>query len=128
MSSDQCLARPIARFPGIPAVPSKTPPTDSADLSKHLATAPFCRFQAAPWDGRRMVVACSPDHMRQLHDLAEARPYNDAELWAGKLLRALEDARPADQIEISVEELRHATGLTPEQLLAAMCWLERDDL
>lgn len=45
-----------------------------------------------PVDGRRMAVACSADHMRQLNAQATARPYSDAELWAGKLLRALEDA------------------------------------
>ncbi|MFC4054122.1 hypothetical protein ACFOY4_30895 [Actinomadura syzygii] len=77
------------------------------------------------WDGRRMVVACSLDHLRRLH--AQARPFIDAELWAGKLLRALKEARRADQIEVSVAELLDAAGLTPQQMLTAVRWLERYD-
>lgn len=79
------------------------------------------------WDGRRMVVACSGDHTRQLHAQAAARPYVDAELWAGKVLRAMQEARRADRFEVSVEELQDATGLSPEQVRAAVQWLERDD-
>ncbi|MFF4779224.1 hypothetical protein [Microtetraspora fusca] len=66
--------------------------------------------------------------MRQLHAQAAARPYIDAELWAGKLLRALEDARRDNRTEVSAGDLQNATGLTPEQFLAAVQWLERDDL
>jgi hypothetical protein len=74
-----------------------------------------------------MAIACSAEHMSQLHAQAAARPYIEAELWAGKLLRALRDTARANQTEISVEELQNATGLTPEQLLTAVQWLERDD-
>lgn len=74
-----------------------------------------------------MVVACSADHMRQLHAQAAARHCIDAEPGAGKLLRALEVARRDNRTEISTGDLQNATGLTQEQFLAAVQLLERDD-
>jgi hypothetical protein len=78
-------------------------------------------------DGERLVVACCADHMRRLRVEAAARPYVEAELWARKLLRAMEDAKQAGRTRLSVEELRRASGLTNEQIRAAVEWMERED-
>jgi len=41
------------------------------------------------FDGKRMVVACSPEHLRELAGQYKRRPFVEAELWAGKIDRAM---------------------------------------
>jgi hypothetical protein len=77
-------------------------------------------------DGERLVVACCADHMGRLRVEAAARPFVEAELWARKLLRAVEDAGEAGRTGVSVEELRQATGLTGEQIRTAVEWMKRE--
>ncbi|MFJ5220172.1 hypothetical protein ACIP98_36470 [Streptomyces sp. NPDC088354] len=63
-------------------------------------------------DGKRMVVGCSREHMAELVAQYKHRPFIDAELWAGKISRAIE----AHGGKVSPEELAEETGLTEEQI------------
>ncbi len=69
-------------------------------------------------DGGRMIVACSREHLRDLQEQYRQRPFVDAELWAGKIYRAM-DEHPAGMSE---EELVEATGLTPAQIELGVLW------
>lgn len=69
-------------------------------------------------DGKRLVVACSAEHLAKLHAEYDVRPWIDEELWAGKIHRALEAAGG----ELKPDRLSAATGLTAEQLQRAVAW------
>ncbi|MFE3187125.1 hypothetical protein ACFXKR_40765 [Streptomyces violascens] len=55
-------------------------------------------------DGGRMIVACSREHLRDLREQYRKLPFVDAELWSGKIYRAM-DQHPAGMSE---EELVHS--------------------
>lgn len=42
------------------------------------------------FDGKRMVVACTKEHLAALVKEYRQRPFADAELWAGEIARAIE--------------------------------------
>jgi hypothetical protein len=63
-------------------------------------------------DGKRMVVACSPEQLDQLIEKCGRRPFVEAELWAGKMARAMFWHSGED----GEDELGAETGLTPEQI------------
>ncbi|MDG9695320.1 hypothetical protein QC281_35165 [Streptomyces sp. DH17] len=69
-------------------------------------------------DGKHMVVACSREHLSQLIEDYKRRPFNDAELWAGKIARAMF----WHSGEVSEEQLAEETGLTPEQIERGVTW------
>ncbi|MYT25993.1 hypothetical protein GTW69_37960 [Streptomyces sp. SID7760] len=69
-------------------------------------------------DGKRMVVGCSREHLAELVAQYERRPFIDAELWAGKIGRAIE----AHGGVISPEELVEETALTEAQIERAVLW------
>ncbi|MFB7836136.1 hypothetical protein [Streptomyces sp. NPDC056056] len=69
-------------------------------------------------DGRRMIVACSREHQRDLEEQYRRRPFTDAELWAGKIYRAM-DEHPDGMSE---EKLAEETGLTPAQIELGALW------
>ncbi|MGI5484838.1 hypothetical protein [Streptomyces lavendofoliae] len=69
-------------------------------------------------DGRRFVVACSDDHLQQLIEDYKRRPFNDAELWAGRIARA--ERRHSG--EMNADQLAEETGLTPEQIERGISW------
>jgi hypothetical protein len=70
-------------------------------------------------DGQRLVSACTQDHLRQLVEQYQARPFVEAELWAGKVRRAVEDNRDR---RIDDDVLVEQTGLTLEQIHAGIAW------
>ncbi|MGW2090277.1 hypothetical protein [Streptomyces sp. NPDC001880] len=69
-------------------------------------------------DGKRMVVGCSREHLAELVGQYKHRPFIDAELWAGKISRAIE----AHGGRISPEELTKEIGLTEAQIDLGMMW------
>ncbi|MFE1856395.1 hypothetical protein [Streptomyces sp. NPDC059489] len=69
-------------------------------------------------DGRRMVMTCSVEHLEQLVEEYRRRPFVDAELWAGKMARAMF----WHSGEVSEDELFAETGLSPEQIEQAVTW------
>ncbi|MGX5185744.1 hypothetical protein ACWKT5_23705 [Streptomyces avermitilis] len=69
-------------------------------------------------DGRRMVVGCSREHLTQLIEQYKDRPFVDAELWAGKISRAIDTHGG----RISSEELTAETGLTEAQVKLGVLW------
>lgn len=73
-------------------------------------------------DGKRWLTACSCEHMGALADVYEQRPFVEAELWAGKIGRAVE----AHRGRISPEELAEATGLTQAQIEDGELWQSLD--
>ncbi|MCX4404195.1 hypothetical protein OG840_21365 [Streptomyces sp. NBC_01764] len=73
-------------------------------------------------DGKQRLTACSSEHMAALVDAYEQRPFVDAELWAGKIGRAIE----AHRARISPEELAEETRLTQAQIELGMLWQELD--
>ncbi|MEJ8654723.1 hypothetical protein WKI65_43495 [Streptomyces sp. MS1.AVA.3] len=69
-------------------------------------------------DGKRWLTACSRDHMAALVDQYKQRPFVDAELWAGKIDRAVE----AHGGKISPEVLAEETRLTHSQIELGVLW------
>ncbi|MFF7656772.1 hypothetical protein ACFZCY_44460 [Streptomyces sp. NPDC007983] len=63
-------------------------------------------------DGKRWLTAGSREHMAELVEQYEQRPFVDAELWAGKIGRAIEDHGG----KISPEVLAEDTGLAQDQI------------
>jgi hypothetical protein len=70
------------------------------------------------FDGKRMIVGCSREHLAELVEQYKQRPFVDAELWAGKIGRAIE----AHGGRISPEELAEETGLTEAQIELGVLW------
>lgn len=72
----------------------------------------------AKFDGKRMVVGCTKEHLAELIGQYKRRPFVDAELWAGKIARALQKYEG----RINEEDLAEETGLTPDQIEAGVMW------
>ncbi|MGW2543152.1 hypothetical protein ACWC5I_20320 [Kitasatospora sp. NPDC001574] len=70
-------------------------------------------------DGRRMLTACSREHLDALVGWNEVRPFIEAELFAGKIARAMV-GHPDDRI--SAEDLAEETGLAPVQIGLGVLW------
>ncbi|MGW5688994.1 hypothetical protein [Nonomuraea sp. NPDC003754] len=97
--------------------------TKVADGSELFSVAPDSSMVHASdptWDGHRVLIACSPEHLAVLQEHYRRRPFVDEELWAGKLARALEgvDCTPP------LAELTEATGLSLEQLQRCLAWID----
>ncbi|MFD3441121.1 hypothetical protein ACFWU3_26845 [Streptomyces sp. NPDC058685] len=72
-----------------------------------------------PWlDGKRRVVACSPEHLEELVEQYGRRPFEDAELWAGKIARVM----ATHPTGLSPEALAYETGLTMRQVELGALW------
>ncbi|GAA3048539.1 AsnC family protein [Streptomyces glomeratus] len=69
-------------------------------------------------NGKRMLVGCSREHLARLVEQYKCRPFVAAELWAGKIMRALQ-RHPEG---ISEEDLAAETGLSAEQVQRAVMW------
>ncbi|MFF3910321.1 hypothetical protein ACFYZJ_31225 [Streptomyces sp. NPDC001848] len=70
------------------------------------------------YDGKRMLVGCSREHLEELVEQYKRRPFLDAELWAGKIARVLR-RHPEG---ISEEDLARESGLTHEQIQRGVMW------
>jgi hypothetical protein len=75
-------------------------------------------------DGSRLVCACGTEHLIELERSYADRPFVEPELWAAKIRRAV---RVTSQHHLDPLADRHwvatMTGLTAEQIGAAMDWL-----
>ena len=69
-------------------------------------------------DGKRMVVGCTQEHLRELVEQYKRRPFVDAELWVGKIDRVMQQHPEG----ISEEDLAEATGLDLGQIEAGVMW------
>ncbi|MFI9270947.1 hypothetical protein ACIGXM_09595 [Kitasatospora sp. NPDC052896] len=69
-------------------------------------------------DGKRVLTACSIDHLGDLVEEYRRRPYLDEEQWAGKVCRVLEE----QDGEVSLETLALATGLSEQQVDRGVAW------
>lgn len=69
-------------------------------------------------DGKRLVTVCSPDHLTELQRQYAERPYSEPELWAGKITRTMSSYPNG----IKPKQLRRETGLTDQQIEAAVNW------
>lgn len=79
-------------------------------LSVHAVDAEF--------DGKRMIVACSREHLARLVEQYKRRPFVVEELWPGKIGRV----RETHPDGISAEVLAEETGLDPDQIERAVAW------
>jgi hypothetical protein len=74
-------------------------------------------------DGSRLVCACSAEHLTELELSYADRPFVEPELWAAKIRRAVR----ATQHRLDPLADRHwvatMTGLTTDQIGAAIDWL-----
>jgi hypothetical protein len=70
-------------------------------------------------DGYRRLVACGPAHRDILVRGYLHRPYDEEELWARTLLRAV---RLAPYENHDIDDLALMTGLTPVQIMRAQRW------
>ncbi|MFD3849352.1 hypothetical protein ACFWVB_26095 [Streptomyces microflavus] len=77
----------------------------------------FCAQDPAR-DGKRRVVACSPEHLTELIEMHARKPFMEAELWAGKIARVMDDDPRAD-----VQALSESTGLTPSHVQRGLSWM-----
>ncbi|MDF9814577.1 hypothetical protein [Streptomyces sp. SPB162] len=107
---------------------SRVPETDICDLCARRLTD-GCRLglvqdssaihtRTPARDGRRLVVACSPEHLAVLQQEYRARPYVPEELWAGQIDRAQALQPPPP----TREALAAATGLSPLEIQRALAW------
>lgn len=112
---------------------SPVPETDICDLCARRLTE-GCQLGVVPdssaiharspaRDGRRLVVACSPEHLAILQQEYRSRPYVPEELWAGQIDRALE-LRPRP---LTRDALSAATGLSPLEIQRALAWKKHRD-
>ena len=69
-------------------------------------------------DGKRVLTACSIDHLAELVDQYRNRPFQPAELWAGKVCRALEQSHGP----VTLSELARAVELSEEQTQSGVDW------
>ncbi|MFF6984507.1 hypothetical protein ACFZAV_44245 [Streptomyces sp. NPDC008343] len=70
------------------------------------------------FDGKRLIVGCSRQHLAELDEQYKHRPFVDAELWQGKIARAMQ--RHPDGV--SPEGLAEETGLSLQQIEAGVTW------
>ncbi|OEJ21400.1 hypothetical protein AS594_38130 [Streptomyces agglomeratus] len=70
------------------------------------------------FDGQRLIVACSPDHLDELIEQVKRRPFLDDELWAGKIARVLQQHPGV----VSAKELAEKTGLSQAQVRVGVKW------
>ncbi|MGW1617426.1 hypothetical protein ACWCQZ_50820 [Streptomyces sp. NPDC002285] len=70
------------------------------------------------FDGTRLIVCCSRQHLAELTEQYKHRPFVDAELWQGKIARAIQHHPDG----ISPETLAEETGLNLQQIEAGVTW------
>ncbi|MGV9566026.1 hypothetical protein [Streptomyces sp. NPDC003480] len=70
------------------------------------------------YDGKRMLVGCSREHLDELVEQYKRRPFVDAELRAGKIARVLRQHPEG----VSEEGLARESGLTHEQIQRGVMW------
>ncbi|MCW7946706.1 hypothetical protein AAW14_33185 [Streptomyces hygroscopicus] len=70
------------------------------------------------YDGKRLVVSCSREHLAAVVEQYERRPFLYAELWAGKITRVLRQHPNG----ISPEDLARETGLNSDEIKHALTW------
>ncbi|MFI5615793.1 hypothetical protein [Amycolatopsis sp. NPDC051903] len=93
----------------------------AADTALHALVPDSSAIHAhdANFDGVRMVSGCTDEHLQQLVKQYRKRPFVDAELWAGKVQRAVlaNTTRRIDD-----DALVEMTGLAVEQIHAGIDW------
>ena len=97
--------------------------SDETELYGLVPDSSAVHAHEAKFDGKRMIVACSPEHLAELREQYRRRPFVDEELWAGKIVRAVR-AHPG----ISAEELTEETGLAPDRIERAVAWQNAQSL
>ncbi|MCZ4103236.1 hypothetical protein QMK19_23920 [Streptomyces sp. H10-C2] len=111
---------------------SPVPETDICDLCARRLTD-GCQMGVVPdssaiharspaRDGRRLVVACSPEHLAALQQEYRTRPYVPEELWAGQIDRA----QALQPKVLSRDALSAAAGLSLLEVQRALAWKNRD--
>ncbi|MFD5015360.1 hypothetical protein [Streptomyces chartreusis] len=73
-------------------------------------------------DGKRLIVGCSRQHLAELAEQYKHRPFIDAELWQGKIARAMRQHPDG----VSPETLAEETGLSLQQIEAGVTWRSID--
>jgi hypothetical protein len=74
-------------------------------------------------DGNRLVCACSAEHLTELERSYADRPFVEPELWAAKIRRAVRGTQHSLDPLADRRWVAAMTGLTTEQIGAAMTWL-----
>ncbi|MEZ0092511.1 hypothetical protein [Streptacidiphilus sp. EB129] len=72
-------------------------------------------------DGKRMVMVCSAECLRKIERRYGQRPFDESEVWAGKIAWVV---MTHGGTTVSNEALEQETGLDPTQILAGFDWLE----
>ncbi|MFE5720621.1 hypothetical protein [Streptomyces erythrochromogenes] len=72
-------------------------------------------------DGIRRLHACTPDHLLELQQGYQGRPFTDEELWAAKIERVMRRYPQG----VGLEDLAIESGLTLFQVEAASLWRRR---
>ncbi|MGW1617377.1 hypothetical protein ACWCQZ_50455 [Streptomyces sp. NPDC002285] len=70
------------------------------------------------FDGKRLIVGCSREHLAALTDCYKHRPFMDAELWSGKIARVIQQHPDG----ISPQDLAEETGLDMDQIETGVSW------
>ncbi|PYC69144.1 hypothetical protein C7C46_28245 [Streptomyces tateyamensis] len=69
-------------------------------------------------DGKRLLTACSIDHLAQLVEVYRRRPFQPEELWAAKVCRELAQTDGP----VTLEALAVACDLSPQQAQSGVDW------
>jgi hypothetical protein len=93
-------------------------PSGSLDWYALVRDSSAIHAVESKYDGKRVLVGCSREHLGELAAQYERCPFVDAELWAGKIARALR-RHPKGGSE---EELARESGLTHEQIQRGVMW------
>ncbi|NKQ59210.1 hypothetical protein HFP15_40865 [Amycolatopsis sp. K13G38] len=93
--------------------------SEETELYAFVPDSSAIHGQDAKFDGKRLVSACTDDHLHRLVEQYRRRPFIDAELWAGKVFRAVDSHRGR---RIDDDTLVGLTGLTVHQIHAGIAW------
>ncbi len=91
---------------------------DKSEVYDLVPDSSAIHAREAMFDGKRVVVACSREHLAELREKYRDKPFVDEELWTGKIVRSMQ-AHPEGMDQAA---LARETGLTPEQIEQAIGW------
>ncbi|MFC7344499.1 hypothetical protein [Saccharopolyspora griseoalba] len=87
--------------------------TDGSELYSFARDSSVIHSRNPRFDGHRFLTACGHEHMQQLIEQYHQRLFVEAELWAGKIERAIKQ-HPGQRIDDAT--LVELTGLTVDQI------------
>ncbi|OEJ21453.1 hypothetical protein AR457_37250 [Streptomyces agglomeratus] len=98
--------------------------SDSTEVYSLVRDSSAIHAHDSQFDGKRMIVACSPEHLDELIRQFKRRPFVEDDLWAGKIARVMQQHPEG----ISVEALAEEASLNVAEVGAGVRWHNREFL